>query len=245
MIQWHKLFIQEKAFIKSVYINRPAPTEHVQWVFCEFDTKQFHESLFLDNHIPLKKDIINSVVQRKGEYLAGRIASRIAQYLLGLSPEPVGTGQHRNPMWPTNTLGSITHANDYAIVAMARTQYVHRIGIDYEPWMDTRTIKSVIDIIMCEREKTKIEVDSRTPRKDITIIFSAKESLFKALYDECGEYKDFYAAEFVAIDHQKSTLRLRLTESWSNKLRAGTIFDVEYITHHEGVITYLINTKQP
>ncbi|MBL0560501.1 4'-phosphopantetheinyl transferase family protein [Aeromonas hydrophila] len=245
MIQWHKLFIQEKAFIKSVYINRLAPTEHVQWVFCEFDTKQFHESLFLDNHIPLKKDIINSVVQRKGEYLAGRIASRLAQYLLGLSPEPVGTGQHRNPMWPTNTIGSITHANGYAMVAMARTQYVHRIGIDYEPWIDASTIKSVIDIIMCDREKTKVENDSRSPRKDITIIFSAKESLFKALYDECGEYKDFHAAETVNIDHQSSRVRLRLTESWSNKLRAGTIFDLEYITHHEGVITYLINTKKP
>lgn len=244
MIHWHKLFIQKNAFIKSVYINRLTPTEHVQWVFCEFDTKKFHESLFLDNNIPLKKDIINSVVQRKGEYLAGRIASRLTQYLLGLSPEPVGTGQHRNPMWPTNTLGSITHANSYAIVAMALAQNFHRIGIDYEPWIDVSTIKFVIDIIMCDREKTKIEIDSRTPRKDITIIFSAKESLFKALYDECGEYKDFHAAEFVTIDHQRSSVRLRLTESWSNKLRAGTIFDLEYITYHEGVITYLINTKR-
>lgn len=244
MIQWHKLFIQEKAFIKNVYINRLAPTEYVQWVFCEFDAKQYHESLFLDNNIPLKKDIINSVVQRKGEYLAGRIASSLAQYLLGLSPEPVGTGQHRNPIWPTNTLGSITHANSYAIVAMARAQYIQRIGIDYEPWIDASTIKSVIDIIMSDQEK-KIIIDSRTPKKDITIIFSAKESLFKALYDECGEFKDFHAAEFVTIDHKRSTLRLRLTESWSNKLRAGTIFDLEYITHHEGVITYLICTQCP
>ncbi|MGL6368636.1 hypothetical protein ACSZNB_02505 [Aeromonas hydrophila] len=69
--------------------------------------------------------------------------------------------------------------------------------------------------------------------------------MFKALYDECGEYKDFHAAETVNIDHQSSRVRLRLTESWSNKLRAGTIFDLEYITHHEGVITYLINTKKP
>lgn len=245
MIQWHELFLQEEAFIKSIYINRPSPTEHVQWVFCKFDAKQIHESLFLDNNIPLKKDIMNSVAQRKSEYLAGRIASRLAQYLLGLSPEPVGTGRHRNPMWPSHTLGSITHANSHAIVAMARAQYVHRIGIDYEPWIDVSTIKSVIDIIMCDREKTKVENDSLTPIKDITIIFSAKESLFKALYDECGEYKDFHAAETVNIDHQSSRVRLRLTESWSNELRAGTIFDLEYITHHEGVITYLINTKKP
>ncbi|SEB03955.1 4'-phosphopantetheinyl transferase superfamily protein [Alkalimonas amylolytica] len=58
----------------------------------------------------------------------------------------------------------------------------------------------------------------------LTLIFSAKESLFKALYPEVGCYFDFHAARIKEINFVNCQITLELIQELGPTLRVGTHF---------------------
>ncbi|MGL6523541.1 4'-phosphopantetheinyl transferase superfamily protein, partial [Aeromonas dhakensis] len=84
-------------------------------------------------------------------------------------------------------------------------------------------------LAMTEQTLTLELVDSLTPTlpagwrcsraEALTLIFSAKESLFKALYPRVGRYFDFLDARWLAMTEQ--TLTLELVDSLTPTLPAG------------------------
>ena len=78
----------------------------------------------------------------------------------------------------------------------------------------------------------------------VTALFSAKETLFKALYPSVGRFFGFEAAT-LSEPPKASSLTLRLTEPLGANLPAGRCFDirVQFATDH--VLTWLINRPAP
>lgn len=115
---------------------------------------------------------------RRASFLRGRTAARRAAAQLGRTfAGPLGTGDAGEPLWPPGLIGSLTHTKELAIAAVAPAQDYQLIGIDLE---DRRRElpPSVRDRICREAEKTWVnEGEDR-----LLMIFSAKESLYKALY---------------------------------------------------------------
>ena len=72
-----------------------------------------------------------------------------------------------------------------------------------------------------------------------TIIFSAKESLFKCLYPEVKKYFDFKAARMIEVDFSTKTFQLELTETLTPFLRQGKKFEGLFDKNNNMVFTLI------
>jgi enterobactin synthetase component D len=69
----------------------------------------------------------------------------------------------------------------------------------------------------------------------MTLLFSAKEALYKALYPSVRKVFDFSAAH--AIDLQHGALKLRLSHAWGAGWPRGTNIQVQYAFQEGYVFT--------
>jgi 4'-phosphopantetheinyl transferase EntD len=127
---------------------------------------------------------------RRRDFTLGRECARQALSRLGLEARPILPAATRAPLWPAEICGSITHCEGYAAAAVARKADIRAIGIDAECRQDLAD--GILERIagLDEREWIR-KADPQIPWG--LILFSAKESVFKAwfpLIETWLEFKD-------------------------------------------------------
>lgn len=134
----------------------------------------------------------SAVPTRRAEFAAGRTCARAALRLLGGAPGPILRGHKREPIWPSGVVGSITHTSNYCCAAVGWNRQVLSIGIDAE--VDEELPEKIWHTIACKEE---IEMLDRLTPKSVNwgkVLFSAKESLFKAWYPVMRSWLGFEQA---------------------------------------------------
>lgn len=134
------------------------------------------------------------VAQRRREFAAGRWCARRALAHLGRTPGPILRGPRGEPLWPPGVVGSVTHCPGYAAAAVADRRQVLALGIDAEP--DLPLPPGVVDLIALPEELDQLRPATHQ-RPEVSfdrLLFSAKESLYKALYPHTGAWLDFRQA---------------------------------------------------
>lgn len=116
---------------------------------------------------------------------------------MGFKEFPVLVGSNREPLWPENVVGSITHCEGYAAAAVALQSRFRAIGIDAEP--NGSIDADVQRLIMSERELEHIRklADEIPGVHWDRLMFSAKESVYKAWFPTYGQWLDFSNCEVV------------------------------------------------
>jgi 4'-phosphopantetheinyl transferase EntD len=147
--------------------------------------------------------IIRAHEKRKHEFSTGRVLARLAMADLGLAAAAVPRAEDRTPVWPAAIKGSITHAGDVAVVAVARADAVHGLGVDLEA--TERVVERLYGKIFTAGEQTILR--SADPRL-AGVMFSAKEAGFKAVHPRVGRYIAFREAEAQVSWHDR-TVRFR------------------------------------
>ena len=117
------------------------------------------------------------VERRRTDFAIGRAAAHRALGALGLAAAVVGRGERGDPLWPAGVVGSITHASGVAVAAVAARQHTAGIGVDLEV-VDPSRLSSIASYVCLPDELTW--VDGSLVR--LTMLFSAKEAVYKALY---------------------------------------------------------------
>ena len=76
----------------------------------------------------------------------------------------------------------------------------------------------------------------------LTLIFSAKESLFKALYPSVGYYFDFKDAEITEVNYTQTFLKFRLLKSLGARswLQKNAEHEVEFFLRDDSVYTRVL-----
>ncbi len=144
-----------------------------------------------------EKEILSpkAVQKRKDEFLLGRAASYHALKKVGFSsPPPVLKGKNREPIWPTEYVGTITHSNGVAAAAVCSEKYAAGIGIDIET-VGKNVSTGVFRLTCTEKELALVNADTSKNQTMFKRIFSAKEAGFKAFYPHAKEYIDYREAE--------------------------------------------------
>lgn len=181
---------------------------HLRVVRVDFDASTFepNDLLWLPHHNKLS----NAVVKRRAEHLAGRIAAHEALRFHGVNNYIPDVGLHRAPCWPPGFTGSITHTNKLALATVMPASPGERcgIGIDTEIIMNTYDAQEVAGGVINAAERELLSVCGLPFSVALTLVFSAKESLFKALYPHIGDYFDFFAAKVTEINAQNLELKL-------------------------------------
>lgn len=130
---------------------------------------------------------------RRREFLATRHLARSALGELGHPDAVVRIGPHRAPVWPAGIVGSITHCAGYRAVALARADDLRSLGIDAEPAVPLDD--GVAEQVLLPAEAARL----RDPLES-TVVFSAKESVYKAWHPLTGGWLGFEDVEVVLGD---------------------------------------------
>ncbi|MBN8429995.1 4'-phosphopantetheinyl transferase superfamily protein [Microbulbifer salipaludis] len=197
-----------------------APASGVRVVRCAFDSDRYQPGLFTELRIAMPESIARSVPKRQAEFLAGRYAAALAlQYLspAAIGSTQVGIGERRNPLWPNGVVGSISHTDVVAVCAVGLRTGLDYLGIDREALMSARVCDEVAPVVSSRPERERLCAGGLSEQAATTLIFSAKESLFKALYPLVRDYFGFEVAEATALCLEEQILVLRLSESFASK----------------------------
>jgi 4'-phosphopantetheinyl transferase EntD len=117
--------------------------------------------------------------QRRAEFAAGRAAARLAIQALGHDACVIPMGDDRAPVWPPGLTGSISHTRTACLAAVATTPGVVALGIDLEP--ECAVDSTLWDEVLLPAEKAFV-CASTAPARMATLIFCAKEAVYKAQY---------------------------------------------------------------
>ncbi len=146
--------------------------------------------------------IARAIPKRQAEFAAGRRAARAALAAFDHPATAIPVGDRRAPVWPEGIVGTITHDRGYALAAVLPADAALGVGIDLTEAAplpgQTRT-----EILPFE---TEAGFDDLTARAG----FSAKESLFKALFPSIRDYFGFSSA-MVAPDLGAGRFKITLT----------------------------------
>ena len=150
--------------------------------------------------------------RRQAQFLAGRIAAAEAIDASHTVDRHVAVGQSREPVWPAGLAGSISHDQQLSIARVKQPQKPHSgLGIDIQSAIEAKTQALIFSTIVTQDEKPLFK---KSPHEVFggmlfTLIFSAKESFFKALFGTVGGYFDFDAVCVVKIDYSSQQLTLK------------------------------------
>lgn len=191
---------------------------------CNYTNTRYTQRLFEEFDIYFPNSLHRSVVKRQAEYLAGRYVAKLALSALGIENTTVSTGIDRAPSWPIAINGSISHTHNTAYSAVGTTADFDYIGIDFEEFISPSTSEDIASTIINPHEQIQLTSYHLKFEIMLTLIFSAKESLFKALYPQVNEYFDFSAAEIVSITEKDNQFIIQLTRSLCLSLPKGKRF---------------------
>lgn len=149
--------------------------------------------------------VARAVEKRRREFAAGRSCARRALEQLGWPSYPLVAGARREPLWPPGVVGTITHCPGYCAAAVARAAHVRSVGIDAET---RRPLPDGVAEMVCTeaelRQTAALDGDHWG-----TVLFSAKESVYKAWYPLARRWLDYRDAE-LTLDLEHGAFRARI-----------------------------------
>jgi 4'-phosphopantetheinyl transferase EntD len=143
--------------------------------------------------------IAAAVPARQREFTAGRVCARAALAQIGVHDHALLSGAHREPVWPPGFVGSITHCEGFCAAAVARAADIAALGIDAEH--EHAVTDDLLPTVCTSRERSvsRLGVDARTWA---TLIYSAKESVYKAYFPAAQFVLEFHDVEIeVDVKH--------------------------------------------
>jgi enterobactin synthetase component D len=173
--------------------------------------------------IGLPAQLERAVPERALQFLAGRYCARVAlrRLLPAISEGAIPIGVDRAPVWPAGVVGAITHGEGLAAAAVARTADAVGIGLDLERVLSASAMAAVFTDIATRDEMQALAGAQLGEAVLLTLVFSAKESLFKCLYRLVGHYFDFHDAAIVDASTRDRTFIAELRTELGG-LAAGT-----------------------
>ena len=192
-----------------------------------FDIHEPADADFERYGIVCPPSVARSVTKRKVEFLAGRRCAIEALHEQGAPVEDLPIGPARAPVWPPGFLGSITHTDGLAAAVTVRSQGLRGIGIDIERIPSASGLEALRSTVLVDAEHGAVEklADAIGWPMALTLVFSAKESFYKAAAKAAGRMFDFNAVEVLGMTTSRS-LDLMLALDLSPELIRGTHMQV-------------------
>src|ERR1700722_20256529 len=149
-------------------------------------------------HLP--QALRRATQKRQREFLAGRWCAKQALHCLGAGSTHVAVADDRAPIWPDRVVGSITHTGHFAAAAVAWAADIVALGIDSEQTIDPAAARDIADVCMVEEPNLFKAADGRSFCEFCTLVFSAKESVFKCLFPLTRKFLEFSDVRITSID---------------------------------------------
>ncbi|MDN5619148.1 MULTISPECIES: 4'-phosphopantetheinyl transferase family protein [Psychrobacter] len=201
--------------------------------------------------IDLPKALTRVSTKRKLDFLTGRLAAKLALQSFGLTHFTVLKGKHGEPLWPNGITGSISHTGDKtsctAICCAYRQpsmQDCSAIGVDIEAKINNvcfeRDEPQHYAFLNDQEAMALVEYSCGThPNHYIYLmIFSAKESLIKAIYAKYNVLLSFLAFEYMGVSGDVMTFTvIDSTQKAQGNGLAQAVMQVQWVITEQHIIT--------
>lgn len=204
--------------------------------------------------------VARASLKRKSEFFIGRLAAQFALTKLGdYTNFIIKKGEHGEPIWPKHIIGSISHSmsdctEGIAIATaakhplqftdcIAQSNSEHKtqiLGVDVENKKNIEIFKDNPNILnsLISLQEHKLFTPYLSQNDSLhLIVFSAKESLMKAIYNKYQTLIFFNSIHCIGIHPATNTLSF-YTPQISNLLSAGQIIDVKYLESEHEIMTF-------
>ena len=191
--------------------------------------------------LDLPASLNRAVPKRQAEFLAGRYCAHRASEALGCRLNDLPIGPDRAPVWPESMVGSITHTDGLAACLVGPKHRYRGLGLDMEGVIPESSIDALHSLIVVDEERAVLD-SLGDERQALTLLFSAKEAIYKAIQPTVQRYVDFKEVQYQARASN------RLTFSVGTRL-ASEIPDLPSIVVHversQSLITTWCVLEQP
>lgn len=214
-----------------------------------FQLQDYRDPLYYDYRIAMPMTIQRAVPRRKAEFLAGRLAARQACQSAGVSGAmDIRIGPLRAPVWPQGLVGSISHCYPSIglgiALAVAGPAQRGLLGVDAELIPDRRYSDMIAESALNTRERAYLGTLSNLEYGVYTtLVFSAKESIFKAYAPVTQAYFEFDAAEVMMLDDTR--MLFRLTQPLAPDLPSGLEIVVRWMLLTPDVVLTAVVAHHP
>jgi 4'-phosphopantetheinyl transferase EntD len=180
--------------------------------------------------------LTRAVAKRRRDFAAGRACAREALTKLGHAPVALPRMEDGRPRWPEGVIGAITHSTRWCAAAATSAKEIVGLGLDIEE-LGRLSFGSAARVL------SSAELDA-TERRSLdadacrTVMFSAKESIYKCLYPLVLRYIDFDEAEIALGDEGR--LEARLAPALEAQLPAASRLVGRYRVSSESVLTTMM-----
>jgi enterobactin synthetase component D len=210
-----------------------------------FEVDAYSDALYEVLGVALPPGLVRAVNKRKAEFLGGRFLAALALERIGGPAVEIGVGEHRQPLWPVNISGSLSHSSDRLACLVSRDPALG-LGIDIERILTDAEARHLAAPVVSAAEQALLEAHSSEFEVGgfgvgFSAVFSAKEALFKALYPRVRYYFDFHAARLISLDWPAGRLVLELTQDLGTHYRALDRFELGLSRDESRVWTHLIH----
>jgi len=166
--------------------------------------------------------LASAVASRCREFVSGRACAREALARLGVTRQAIPADDAGAPRWPRGIVGSITHCDGLRAAAVGRKLEIAALGIDAEP--DRPLPAGALDAIALpvERERVRQLLRKQPGPSWDRLLFSAKESVFKAWHPLTGMRLGFEGGE-IAFGAGDSRFSVRLRTPQRQRTEAALL----------------------
>lgn len=144
-----------------------------------------------------------AIEKRRTEFCLGRLAAFRALRTLGVTPEPVLQGKHREPLWQDGIVGAISHKAGTAVAVVARRSLARGVGVDLEALEPPVRFNISQKVCTASEQDWILEIPDEKDTR-LKMIFSSKEAGFKAFFPIQQIYLGYQDAELTWRDETKS-----------------------------------------
>ncbi len=211
---------------------------HIPRLFmCDFSIQHFHPHLYHHYGICYPDNIRRAVTIRQAEFLAGRYIAGLTLERSGVLTTGIPIGANREPIWPSGVAASLSHHRYSAVCLAAYGEPYRCAGVDIESIVDSERLQRIKAVFCSPEEEALLRASCLPYEQAMTLLFSAKESLFKALYPQIRRFIDFSSATITDIDPASGHYTLMLAQPLSAELFECRKFSGRFCFLPQGVIT--------
>jgi 4'-phosphopantetheinyl transferase EntD len=188
--------------------------------------------------LPEERGFVSTLAPaRHPSWVAGRLALREAFCDLGIEPGPILATRRGAPALPSDLAGSISHKRTLAVGLAARRENVTSIGVDLETCppvfasVEAARAQARPDLrtrVLTQDELARLEsVPEKDHRRVVTLHFSLKEALYKAIDPVVGRHVGFHEASLTPLPDGSVAIALALARDDGAFSAAGFWTEIE------------------
>jgi 4'-phosphopantetheinyl transferase EntD len=199
--------------------------------------ESFFATAFLSSNVltPREYSLISGWSEKRiNEFSTGRYCARKTLEASGLELHDILVGVDREPLWPENVTGSISHCENLVGAISGKKDNVRALGLDIE--LIGKVEPDLWNLVFTEKEQNFLkELKPEFAALFSTVIFSAKECFYKLQFPITRTYVDFKDIEIFVSNEE-------LKIFWVNEYNEiAPIFEnvvLKFIKQKSNVITY-------